>query len=68
MSIFVPKYGALARTIWGISLFLVALLSALVWGPPMVLPAVLFSAASLAIAHGVSYAFRRLETDKPLQS
>ncbi|HYD52647.1 MAG TPA: hypothetical protein VEA99_08470 [Gemmatimonadaceae bacterium] len=49
--------GAIRRA-WAASFALVAGLSALVWGPPMLLPALAFTAGALAVAWLLGWALR----------
>jgi hypothetical protein len=52
------RWAPRARTAWGVSLAITVALSSLVWGPPLPLVALLFAAAALLAARGVSYALR----------
>lgn len=49
------KIAKYIRIAWGVSFVSTAVLSALVWGPPMVLPAVVFGIASALVALGISF-------------
>lgn len=56
---FIRKISKYIRIAWGVSFVSTAVLSALVWGPPMVLPAVVFGLASALVALGISFVFHR---------
>ena len=56
---FIRKIAKYIRIAWGVSFVSTAVLSALVWGPPMVLPAVVFGVASALVALGISFVIYR---------
>ncbi len=55
------KIAKYVRIIWAICFVGTAVMSSLVWGPPMVLPALVFGTASMSIALGISYVFTQFE-------
>lgn len=55
------KHAKLTQITWSVSLVLTAGLSALVWGPPMPLIALAFSAIALLIGSVFIWALRRLK-------
>ncbi len=52
------RRGRAVRRAWAVSLVLTVALSGLVWGPPMLFPALAFAAAALLIAAAVFWALR----------
>lgn len=55
------RWARLIRLTWAISIIATAVLSSLVWGPPMPLISIAFAAISLLIAFGVIWAIRKTE-------
>jgi hypothetical protein len=55
------RWSRLIRLTWAISIVATAVLSSLVWGPPMPLISLAFAGFSLLIAFGVIWAIRKIE-------
>jgi hypothetical protein len=59
------RWARAVRAAWLVSLVLAAGLSALVWGPPMPLVALVFAGVALLVAWGTLWALHRLSADRP---
>lgn len=57
------KWARFIRVAWAVSLILTAGLSALVWGPPMPLIALLFAAVALLAAYIILWGLQRLSVE-----